>query len=133
MSSEALLCSKIHYSPKSYYCIEASCMKAVCPECYIEKHEAHEKKKLKDLYEEKKKLIERSLKPLLLKQSEYQLKEKFVQEEIKKAKKRESGKKSKIKSFTYELTQALEAEAKRFTLKMENWAANEIKQPLEES
>ena len=108
-------------------------MKAVCPECYIEKHEAHEKRKLKDLYEEKKKLIERSLKPLLLKQSEYQLKEKFVQEEIKKAKKRESGKKSKIKSFTYELTQALEAEAKRFTLKMENWAANEIKQPLEES
>ena len=48
-------------------------MKAICPECFIEDHEGHEKKKLKDLYEEKMRLIDTAKIPLLQKQTEYQL------------------------------------------------------------
>ena len=64
---------KKHELKKSYYCTKISCMKAICPECFIEDHEGHEKKKLKDLYEEKMRLIDTAKIPLLQKQTEYQL------------------------------------------------------------
>ena len=52
-------------------------------------------------------------------------------EEIKKAKEKESEDKTNVKSFANDLSQAVEAEAKRLTLKIEKWAESEIKLPLE--
>ena len=41
-----------------------TCKKALCPECFIADHNGHEVKKVKDLYEEKIKIVESPLEPL---------------------------------------------------------------------
>ena len=42
-------CNK-HEQLKSYYCIKSTCMMALCPECFIEDHNGHDRKKVKELY-----------------------------------------------------------------------------------
>ena len=100
---------KDHDCPKSIYCLKSTCLEAFCPECFLEDHQGHEKKKVKELYEEAKKMVDAATKSLMQKQNEYQLKEKFTTEEIKKVKAKDADEKAKITTFTNELIKAVDA------------------------
>ena len=68
-----------------------------------------------------------SLKPRI---SELQNREKSAANQIEEVKKFESAQKVAIEGFAKNLNLAIQAETKRVTLKMEEWADNRIKKPL---
>ena len=62
-SKKKLMCEK-HDFEKLYFCSEESCQLALCPECYFEEHLGHPKKKLKDVYEKRKRVLDDKMEAL---------------------------------------------------------------------
>ena len=65
---------KTHKLEKCYYCIQETCLKAVCPECYLEDHLGHQKTNLKDFQEQTKKIVDDAMETLDKKISELEAK-----------------------------------------------------------
>ena len=74
-------------------------MKALCPDCYIEDHAGHEKRKLKTVYEESKSEVGGAMDILEGRIGEFRAKEQAMEEEVKKVKREEPGKKEEIEEF----------------------------------
>ena len=53
---------KMHDMKLFYFCLD--CDQSLCPDCYIEDHLGHSKRRLKDVFAEKKSLIKESLEEL---------------------------------------------------------------------
>ena len=43
---------QMHGFERTHYCVD--CTKALCPECILEEHEGHQRKKVAEVYKEKK-------------------------------------------------------------------------------
>lgn len=99
-------CAK-HKLTKSYFCQNTDCNKALCPECVIEEHFSHQLTKLKELYEEKKQIVESAMELLKPRISEMQKKEKAVANQIEEVKKLESAQIVAIQSFGRNLSLAV--------------------------
>ena len=48
---------RAHGLDKCYFCMNADCMKALCPDCFIEDHIGHTRKHLNTFYKEGKQKV----------------------------------------------------------------------------
>jgi len=106
------------------------CLKPLCPDCFIENHIGHKRRKIIDVYREKKEEVDAVMEPLCKGISELEDKEIAMTEQVKKVKDDQKNQKEKIKAFTDLLSSSVTAYNAKLTALMENWTENKVRVAL---
>ena len=60
-----------HYLDKTWFCMTQGCLKAICPECYVEGHIGHKKILVKKAYQKSKLKVAEAMETLDSKINEF--------------------------------------------------------------
>ena len=55
---------KLHDLEKCYFCMNEECLKPLCPDCFMENHIGHKRRKITEVYREKKEEVDAVMEPL---------------------------------------------------------------------
>ena len=118
-----------HGLEKKYFCAALDCQKAICPECYFEGHHGHEKKLLKDVFEERKLEFETKICEEI---TFLEAQESFSVSETKKVQKEREERTKINKNFFQLMTKANEKYCFGRLEEIEQWTATQIRSRIKE-
>ena len=121
-----------HNLQKTYYCLEISCRQSICAEGFMEKHSKHEWIKLKDIYQESKRIVDKAMLTFAKRTRVFQATKKQMDAQVFKVKEEEVDHETKIKAYKALIIESVAGEKARKVSKIENWTKEQVEKPMEE-
>ena len=94
---------QIHSFEKSYFCMESGCKVALCPDCYIEGHMGHKKRRVKSMFDECISEIDKAIEPHKKAVELLKAQKKNIIERTRRITRSEKTQKATLKVFTNQL------------------------------